>query len=114
MSEYHYYEFQAIDRPLTDDEQKTLHRYSGRAMINAARFVNSYSYGDFRGDESEWMAKYFDAFLYIANCGAHRLMPRLPGSLLPLESVWRKKFTLMKYCWMSAVPERPHWSAGLS
>ncbi len=28
MSEYQYYEFQAIDRPLTDDEQKTLRRYS--------------------------------------------------------------------------------------
>ena len=47
MSEYQYYEFQAIDRPLTDDEQKTLRRYSGRAMITATRFVNSYSYGDF-------------------------------------------------------------------
>ena len=33
MSEYQYYEFQAIDRPLTDDEQKTLRRYSGRARI---------------------------------------------------------------------------------
>jgi len=72
MSEYQYYEFQAIDRPLTDDEQKTLRRYSGRAMITATRFVNSCSYGDFRGDESEWMAKYFDAFLYIANWGTHR------------------------------------------
>jgi len=89
MSEYQYYEFQAIDRPLTDDEQKTLRRYSGRAMITATRFVNSYSYGDFRGDESEWMAKYFDAFLYMANWGTHRLMLRLPGSLLPLESVRR-------------------------
>lgn len=89
MSEYQYYEFQAIDRPLTDDEQKTLRRYSGRAMITATRFVNSYSYGDFRGDESEWMAKYFGAFLYMANWGTHRLMLRLPGSLLPLESVRR-------------------------
>ena len=49
--------------------------------------MNSYSYGDFRGDESEWMAKYFDAFLYMANWGTHRFMLRLPGSLLPLESV---------------------------
>jgi hypothetical protein len=86
MSEYQYYEFQAIDRPLTDEEQKTLRRYSGRAMITATRFVNSYSYGDFRGDELDWMAKYFDAFLYMANWGTHRLMLRLPGSLMPLES----------------------------
>ena len=57
MSEYQYYEFQAIDRQLTDEEQKALRGYSGRARINPTRFVNSYSYGDFRGDESEWMAK---------------------------------------------------------
>ena len=67
MSEYQYYEFQAIDRPLTDEEQKTLRGYSGRARITPTRFVNSYSYGDFKGDESDWMAKYFDAFLYMAN-----------------------------------------------
>ena len=87
MSEYQYYEFQTIDRQLTDEEKKTLRGYSGRAMITATRFVNSYSYGDFRGDESEWMAKYFDAFLYMANWGTHRLMLRLPHSLLSLESV---------------------------
>jgi hypothetical protein len=89
MSEYQYYEFQAIDRPLTDKEQEALRRYSSRARITPGRFVNSYSYGDFRGDESEWMAKYFDAFLYMANWGTHRLMLRLPGSLLPLKSVQR-------------------------
>ena len=86
MSEYQYYEFQAIDRQLTDEEQKALRGYSGRARINPTRFVNSYSYGDFRGDESEWMAKYFDAFVYMANWGTHRLMLRLPASLLPSES----------------------------
>ena len=89
MSEYQYYEFQAIDRPLTDEEQKILRRYSGRARITPTRFVNSYSYGDFRGDESEWMTKYFDAFVYMANWGTHRLMLRLPGSLLPAKSIER-------------------------
>jgi len=88
MSEYQYYEFQAIDRPLTDEEQKTLRRYSSRARITPTRFVNSYSYGDFRGDESQWMTKYFDAFLYMANWGTHRLMLRLPSSLFP-ESMKR-------------------------
>ena len=89
MSEYQYYEFQAIDRQLTDEEQETLRGYSRRARITPTRFVNSYSYGDFKGDESEWMAKYFDAFVYMANWGTHRLMLRLPGSLLPQESIER-------------------------
>ena len=31
MSEYQYYEFQAIDRPLTPQEQATLRKYSSRA-----------------------------------------------------------------------------------
>ncbi len=89
MSEYQYYEFQAIDRQLTDEEQQTLRGYSGRARITPTRFVNSYSYGDFRGDESEWMAKYFDAFVYMANWGTHRLMLRMPASLLHSESIER-------------------------
>jgi hypothetical protein len=89
MSEYQYYEFQAIDRQLTDEEQETLRGYSERARITPTRFVNSYSYGNFKGDESEWMAKYFDAFVYMANWGTHRLMLRLPGSLLPRESIER-------------------------
>jgi hypothetical protein len=89
MSEYQYYEFQTVDRPLTDEEQKSLRRYSGRATITATRFVNSYSYADFRGDESEWMAKYFDAFIYMANWGTRRLMLRLPCSVLPPESIER-------------------------
>ena len=43
MSEYQYYEFQAIDRRLTAHEMAKL-RY-----------------------EDAWMDKYFDAFLYLAN-----------------------------------------------
>ncbi len=85
MSEYQYYEFQAIDRPLTDKAQGILRGYSGHAAITATRFVNSYSYGNFKGDETQWMEKYFDAFLYMANWGTHRLMLRLPTSLLPMK-----------------------------
>ncbi len=89
MSEYQYYEFQAIDRPLTEKEQGILRGYSGRARITVTRFVNNYSYGGFKGDVSQWMEKYFDAFLYMANWGTHRLMLRLPASLLSPEWVER-------------------------
>ena len=87
MSEYQYYEFRAIDRPLTDNEQATLRRYSGRATITPTRFLNNYSYGSFKGNESEWTEKYFDAFLYLANWGTRKLMLRLPVSVLPMDSV---------------------------
>jgi len=89
MSEYQYYEFQAIDRPLTDREMSTLRNYSSRATITSTRFVNRYSYGSFKGNASEWMDKYFDAFLYLANWGTRELMLRLPRGALDLETAQR-------------------------
>src|SRR5947208_16986543 len=84
MSEYQYYEFQAIDRPLSDKEMRELGSYSSRARITPTSFVNHYSWGSFRGDENAWMEKYFDAFLYLANWGTHIVMLRLPADLLDL------------------------------
>jgi len=91
MSEYQYYEFQAIYRPLTAREQAALRKYSSRATITSSRFAVDYSWGDFKGNAAEWMEKYFDAFLYLANWGTHELMLRLPRSVLPLE-------TAKEYC----------------
>jgi hypothetical protein len=47
MSEYQYYEFQALDRPLTQHEMRELRKYSTRATITATRFINHYEWGDF-------------------------------------------------------------------
>jgi hypothetical protein len=85
MSEYQYYEFQAIDRPLSDEEMEKLRCYSTRARISRTSFVNEYNWGDFKGDPDAWMEKYFDAFLYFANWGTHVLMLRLPSRLLDPE-----------------------------
>jgi FtsZ-interacting cell division protein YlmF len=87
MSEYQYYEFQAIDRPLTASEMNEVRSYSTRARITATSFVNEYSWGNFKGDEDVWMEKYFDAFLYLANWGTHIVKLRLPARLLDLETV---------------------------
>ena len=85
MSEYQYYEFQAIDRPLTTKEMSELRSYSTRARITPTSFVNEYSWGSFGGDEVKWMERYFDAFLYLANWGTHILKLRLPSRLLDLK-----------------------------
>jgi len=82
MSEYQYYEFRAIDRPLTGQEMASLRAISGRAHITSASFVNVYNYGDFRGDPEALMEEFFDAFLYVANWGTHSLMLRLPKRTL--------------------------------
>jgi hypothetical protein len=86
MSEYQYYEFQAVDRPLTEREMGELRSYSTRARITPTSFVNDYSWGDFKGDADAWMAKYFDAFLYLANWGTHILKLRLPAHLLNADT----------------------------
>lgn len=91
MSEYQYYEFQAIDRLLTAKEMSELRSYSTRARITPTSFVNDYAWGDFRGDKDAWIEKYFDAFLYLANWGTHVLKLRLPSKLLDAA-------TARKYC----------------
>ncbi len=86
MSEYQYYEFQAVDRPLTEREMRELRAYSTRATITPSRFVNHYEWGSFKGNPSAWMERYFDAFLYFANWGTHELMLRLPRRILDLDT----------------------------
>jgi hypothetical protein len=49
MSEYQYYEFQALDRTLTEREREELRSLSSRATITATRFTNHYEWGDFKG-----------------------------------------------------------------
>jgi hypothetical protein len=82
VSEYQYYEFLAVDRPLTEREMQELRAVSSRAIITATRFTNHYEWGNFKGDPRAWMERYFDAFLYFANWGTHELMLRLPRRVL--------------------------------
>ncbi|CAN5597162.1 hypothetical protein BH09GEM1_BH09GEM1_24740 [soil metagenome] len=89
MSEYQYYEFQTIDRPLTEREMRQLRACSTRATITPTRFVNHYEWGDFKGDVAAWVQKYFDAFVYVANWGTHELALRFPRSALDLRIVRR-------------------------
>lgn len=85
MSEYQYYEFQAIDRPLTTKEQETIQALSSRAQVTPHRAAFLYNYGDFRGDPEVILEKYFDAMFYIANWGTWQLMFRFPKALVNLQ-----------------------------
>lgn len=85
MSEYQYYEFLAVDRPLDEPQQAEVRSLSTRAKITATSFVNEYHWGDFRGDPRRLMERYYDAHLYLANWGTRRVMLRLPRSLLAIE-----------------------------
>jgi hypothetical protein len=85
MSEYQYYEFLAVDRPLDARQQAEVRALSTRARITATSFTNEYEWGDFRGDPNRMMERYYDAHLYLTNWGTHRVMLRLPRTLLDLD-----------------------------
>ncbi len=57
MSECQYYEFKAIDRPLSAEEMAELRSCSTRARITRMSFVNDYSWGSFKGDADAWMER---------------------------------------------------------
>src|SRR5262245_29981081 len=82
MSEDQYYEFLAVDRPLTAAEQAEVRQLSTRARISATSFTNEYHWGNFRGDPRQMMRRYYDAHLYLANWGTHQVMLRLPRAVL--------------------------------
>lgn len=81
MSEYQYYEFAAIDRPLTDDDMAALRAISTRATITPSGFVNHYEWGGLKADPSDWMRRYFDAFVYVADWAQCRFALRVPRDL---------------------------------
>lgn len=89
MSEYQYYEFRAIDRPLTQAEMTELRALSTRAKITSTRLQNVYHFGDFKGDPPELVERCFDAFVYVANWGTHELIFRLPRSLIDRQGAQR-------------------------
>jgi len=86
MSEYQFYEFLAIDRPLTEDEMAKLRALSTRATITPVSFTNEYNWGDFKGDPDKLMERYFDTHVYVANWMMAIFMVRLPIEALTKET----------------------------
>ena len=82
MSSYQFYEFQAVDRPLTPGQMGELRDRSSRAEITATRLTVTYNWSDLKGDPKEWMERYFDAHLYFSNWGARVVMLRIQAGLI--------------------------------
>jgi hypothetical protein len=87
MSEYQYYEFQAVDRLLDADARAKLRAISTRARITASSFVNTYNWGDLKADPLQLLERYFDLFLYVANWGTRQFAMKLPARLLDVEAL---------------------------
>ncbi|WP_159916075.1 hypothetical protein [Pantoea sp. 18069] len=105
MSEYQYYEFAAIDRPLTRDEMAELRAISTRAAITPSGFTNHYEWGDLKADPADWMQRYFDAFVHSANWCSCQLSLRLPKAVFRKAELepFASPFAL------SIEPSNTHW-----
>ncbi|MBV8879495.1 MAG: hypothetical protein JO332_06015, partial [Planctomycetaceae bacterium] len=86
MSEYQYYEFLAIDRPLNARQMAELRAISTRAEITPTRFMNTYEWGDLKARPIDLVKKYFDAFVYFDNWGTRECMFRLPVDKVDLKA----------------------------
>ena len=87
MSEYQYYEFVAIDEPLTPKQMAELRSRSSRASITPTSFVNDYQWGNLKGDPVDWMRRYFDAHVYVANWCTCCLYLRVPRGVFDAETL---------------------------
>lgn len=87
MSEYQYYEWQTIDRPLTSAQQAEVDQLSSHIYVTSTRAQVDYSWGDFKHDPLDVLADYFDAYLYMANWGSLNLAFRFPQNLLNVAEI---------------------------
>jgi hypothetical protein len=89
MSEYQYYEFRTIDRPLTDRQMRELRAISTRATISRSRFSNYYTFGDLKANPRDLLVRYFDASLYFANWLFLELAFRYPKGAVDTKALRR-------------------------
>ena len=89
MSEYQYYEFRAIDRPLTDRQMRELRVISTRAAISRTSFSNHYEYGDLKAKPRDLLVKYFDASLYFAHWMYLDVAFRFPKAAIDVKALRR-------------------------
>jgi hypothetical protein len=87
VSEYQYYEFRALERPLSAAQQAELRNCSTRAEITSTSFINEYHWGDLKAEPLDWMARHFDAHVYSANWGCCHFMLGVPLETLDRATV---------------------------
>ena len=93
MSEYQFYEFKAIDKPLSEKDRNEIGNWSSRTNPSNTGVTFTYSYGSFPKDEIKVVEKYFDAMFYIANWGTTRLVFKLPNNLIDIRRI--KQYCIM-------------------
>jgi len=82
VSEIHYYEFLAVNRPLSRAQQAEIREFAKDATITATDFRVEYEDCELETDPDYLMLHYYDAHLYRANFGSRKIMLKLPGTAL--------------------------------
>lgn len=86
MSEYQYYEFAAIDGPISDEGLRYARGCSSRANVSRVRWQNTYHFGNFHGSV-DTLLTYYDAHFYIANWGTVSLGLAFPKGVITPEAL---------------------------
>lgn len=89
MSEYQYYEFRAVDRPLDAAAREQLRDISSRAQITSTSFTNEYNWGDLKADPIALVKDYFDLLFYTGFYSMRRFAMRIPKRLIDLAAIGR-------------------------
>lgn len=87
MSEYQYHEWQTLERPLTAAEQKAVNELSSHIDVTSTHASVTYNWSGFRHDPINVLAKYFDAYLYLANWGTRCLAFRFPKGSVDVVAI---------------------------
>ena len=87
MSEYQFYEFKSIDKPLSQTEKETISGWSSRTQATSVGASFTYHYSDFPKDELIVVGKYFDAMFYLSNWGTRRLIFKVPNDLVDKNKI---------------------------
>lgn len=86
MSEYQYYEFVAVDGPISDEGLRYAQSCSTRAQVSRLHWRNVYHFGSFKGSVDQ-LLQYYDAHFYIANWGSVCFALSFPKGTLHMESI---------------------------
>jgi hypothetical protein len=92
MSAFQFYDFRAIDRPLSTAQIAEVEGWSSRSKVGSKKAVFTYAYGDFQKNPLDAVDSYFDGLLYWASWGAKKLIFRFPLSSIDLPALQKFAF----------------------
>jgi len=102
MSTHQYVRFQAIDKPLDDEQLKFMQQQSSRAQVSRVEFINEYHYSSFGGNALKMMFRGYDIHVEWASYGTRTIMLRLPLGLPWSADQFQRHFCDTEVQWFPA------------